>query len=122
MRLPAGPIDSFDKHSKFYDAKEFSTHLNWWLINHGDIFTRSEAIALKQIVRFSTKVPGVCNEPIKSMIDAIHKEYIGQSISRSTFKRLIRKTRSIVMLTSYETFEKNGAQSNNLYVFNRYPL
>jgi hypothetical protein len=43
-------------------------------------------------------------------------------ISRSTFKRMILKASEMGIFTVYETARKNGSQSSNLYVFNRFPM
>ena len=70
---------------------------------------------------FSAKIPGVCNESIGSILKAIHEEYYHHGISRASFKRMIKKTSRLGIVTVYETQRENGSQSANLYVFNRFP-
>jgi hypothetical protein len=55
-------------------------------------------------------------------LTAIYEEYGEMGISRSTFKRMILKASEIGIFTVYETARKNGSQSSNLYVFNRFPM
>ena len=82
-------------------------------------FTKGELVGLKRLVRFSAKIPGVCNDKIDTILKAIHEEYKNNGISRSTFKRRIQKAIGIGIITVYETERKNGSQSSNLYIFNR---
>lgn len=63
------------------------------------------------------KVPGVANAKIATMLKAIHEEFGGNGISRSTFKRMIQKAVLVGILTVCETERKNGSQSSNLFVF-----
>jgi N-acetylglutamate synthase-like GNAT family acetyltransferase len=76
---------------------------------------------LKRLVRFSAKVPGVCNAKIGTLLKAINEDYQGNGISRSTFKRMTIKAKELGILTIHETERKNGSQSSNLYSFNRFP-
>ncbi|OCA87885.1 hypothetical protein A8F94_08605 [Bacillus sp. FJAT-27225] len=76
---------------------------------------------MKRLIRFSAKIPGVCNAKIGTILKAIHAEYEENGISRSTFKRIVQKAIGLGILTVHETERKNGSQSSNLYVFNRFP-
>jgi hypothetical protein len=114
-------IDVLSEYQKFQDVEEFIIHIEIWLVDYREKFTRGELIGFKQLIRFSSKVPGVCYESINTLTSIINEEYIGQNISRSTFKRMTRKCCNFGLLNVYETVEENGAQGNNLYVFNRYP-
>ncbi|MGG1397308.1 hypothetical protein ABE288_05680 [Bacillus salipaludis] len=121
MNLKSGQIQRFAEYSQFENLKEFNNHMEMWLVEHKQEFTKGELVGLKRLVRFSAKIPGVCNAKIGTMLKAIHEEYHDHGISRSTFKRMIQKTSKLGILTVYETERKNGSQSSNLYIFNRFP-
>jgi hypothetical protein len=119
--MKAGNIEQFKHLSQFRDLKDFNNNIEQWMIDLKPKFTKSELIALKRLIRFSAKVAGVCNAKIATIVSATH-ELDGIGISRSTFKRMIAKAKAFGLLTVYETERKNGSQSSNLYVFNRYPV
>jgi N-acetylglutamate synthase-like GNAT family acetyltransferase len=121
MNLKSGSIEGFEGYSQFKSVKEFNTHVEMWLAVKKQEFSKGELVGLKRLVRFSVKVPGVCNAKIGTLLKAINEEYQGNGISRSTFKRMILKARELGILTIYETERKNGSQSSNLYSFNRFP-
>ncbi|WP_404330341.1 hypothetical protein [Mesobacillus maritimus] len=121
MNLKIGSIDQFVGYSQFGSLKEFNTHFELWMSKVKNEFSKGELVALKRLVRFSAKLPGVSNAKIGTMLKAIHEEYNGNGISRSTFKRMIIKSTALGILTVHETERKNGSQSSNLYVFNRFP-
>jgi hypothetical protein len=93
-----------------------------WRADKKRFFSRGELIRLKRLARFAAKVPGVANAKIGTVLKAICEEYGEMGISRSTFKRMILKASEIGIFTVYETARKNGSQSSNLYVFNRFPM
>ncbi|WP_394139396.1 hypothetical protein [Cytobacillus oceanisediminis] len=121
MNLKAGSIDQFEQFSQFTNLQEFNTHLEMWLAVHKDHFSKGELVGLKRLARFAAKIPGVSNAKIGTVLKAIHEEYSGNGISRSTFKRMIAKAAELGIFTVHETERKNGSQSSNLYVFNRFP-
>ncbi|MEH7495164.1 hypothetical protein [Neobacillus niacini] len=121
MNLKSGRIEGFEEFSQFKSVKEFNTHIEMWLAVKKDEFSKGELVGLKRLVRFSAKVPGVCNAKIGTLLKAINEEYQGNGISRSTFKRMILKAKDLGIVTIYETERKNGTQSSNLYSFNRFP-
>ncbi|WP_404321534.1 hypothetical protein LG298_13775 [Cytobacillus firmus] len=121
MNLKSGSVDQFEQFSQFKDLQEFNAHLEMWLSVHKDKFSKGELAGLKRLVRFAAKIPGVSNAKIGTVLKAIHEEYHGNGISRSTFKRMIAKAAEIGIFTVHETERKNGSQSSNLYVFNRFP-
>ncbi|MEH7115232.1 hypothetical protein V7124_23155 [Neobacillus niacini] len=121
MNLKSGRIEGFEGYSQFKSVKEFNTHIEMWLAVKKQEFSKGELVGLKRLVRFSAKVPGVCNAKIGTVLKAINDEYQGNGISRSTFKRMIIKAKDLGILTIYETERKNGSQSSNLYSFNRFP-
>jgi hypothetical protein len=121
MNLKSGRIEAFEGYSQFKSVKEFNTHVEMWLAVNKLEFSKGELIGLKRLVRFSAKVPGVCNAKIGTLLKAINEEYKGNDISRSTFKRMIIKAKDLGILTIYETERKNGSQTSNLYSFNRFP-
>ncbi|MGG3563105.1 hypothetical protein ABES03_16055 [Neobacillus rhizosphaerae] len=121
MNLKSGNIEGFEKFSQFASLKEFNHHMEMWLLDHKKDFTKGELIGLKCLLRFSAKIPGVCNAKIGTMLKAINQESKENILSRSTFKRMILKGKKFGIFTVYETERKNGSQTSNLYVFNRFP-
>ncbi|MEH7011365.1 hypothetical protein V7087_11165 [Neobacillus niacini] len=121
MNLKSGRIEGFERYSQFKSVKEFNKHVEMWLAVKKQEFSKGELVGLKRLVRFSAKVPGVCNAKIGTLLKAINEEYQGNGISRSTFKRMTIKAKELGILTIHETERKNGSQSSNLYSFNRFP-
>jgi hypothetical protein len=122
MNFKSGNIDQFEQMSQFSSLTEFNHHMEMWLVEHKHEFSKGERVGLKRLVRFAAKIPGVCNAKIGTMLKVIHEEYQGNGISRSTFKRMIQKAMSLGIITVHETIRKNGSQSSNLYIFNRFPI
>lgn len=121
MNLKSGNIEGFEHFSQFTSLNEFNTHLEMWLLDHKQEFTKGEMVGLKRLVRFAAKIPGVCNAKIGTILKAINEDYSDNGISRSTFKRMTQKAQELGILTIHETERKNGSQSSNLYVINRFP-
>lgn len=120
MSIRLGKIDQLGQFTKFDSLAEFQHHMQLWLGQHKQNFSKCELVGLKWLVRFSTNIPGVCNESIGIMLKAMQKEQYDHSISRTTFKRMIKKASKLGIITVYETEKENGSQSANLYVFNRF--
>ena len=121
MNLKSGNIEGFEQYSQFKNLEEFNHHMEMWLLDHKKDFTKGELIGLKRLVRFSAKIPGVCNAKIGTILKAINQPCKDNILSRSTFKRMILKGKKIGIFTVFETERSNGSQSSNLYVFNRFP-
>ncbi|GHH98631.1 hypothetical protein [Neobacillus kokaensis] len=121
MNVNSGNIENFAEFSQFESIQQFNHHMEQWMLGHKDDFTKGELVGLKRLVRFAAKIPGVCNAKIGTVVAAIHKEYNDNGISRSTFKRMLSKAKTLGIFTVHETERKNGSQSSNLYVFNRFP-
>jgi len=121
MHLKSGSIEGFGQYSQFSSLKEFNTHIEMWLVEYKDTFSKGELLGLKRLVRFAAKIPGVCNAKIGTILKAIHEEYHDNGISRSTFKRMVLKAKDLGLLTVHETERKNGSQSSNLYAFQPFP-
>jgi len=121
MNIKSAKIEEYEEYSQFKSLQEFNCHLEQWMDGHKGEFSKGELIGLKRLVRFAAKVPGVCHAKIGTVLKAIHEEFHDNGISRSTFKRMIQKASKIGIFTVYETERKNGSQSSNLYVFNRFP-
>jgi N-acetylglutamate synthase-like GNAT family acetyltransferase len=119
--LKSGLIERFEQFSQFSSLQELNTHIEQWLLKYKLDFSKGELVGLKRLVRFSAKIPGVCNAKIGTILKAIHEQYNDHGISRSTFKRMILKAKELGILAVYETERKNGSQSSNLYSFNRFP-
>jgi hypothetical protein len=117
--MKQGNIESFKQLSQFNDLKDFNNNIEQWMIDLKSKFTKSELIALKRLVRFSAKVFGVCNAKIGTIVSATH-ENNNVGISRSTFKRMVSKAKEFGLLVVTEMERRNGSQTSNLYVFNRY--
>ncbi|WP_253701225.1 hypothetical protein [Bacillus sp. FJAT-29814] len=121
MSLKSGCIQLFEEYSKFASLTEFNHHMELWLLEHKEDFSKGELLGLKRLVRFAAKLPGVANAKIGTILKVIHEEFQDNGISRSTFKRMVLKARELGIITVHETERKNGSQSSNLYVFNRFP-
>ncbi|WHX41191.1 hypothetical protein QNH36_03220 [Mesobacillus sp. AQ2] len=122
MTIKSAVIESFAEYSQFGSLKEFNNHFEMWMADKKRFFSKGELIGLKRLARFAAKVPGVANAKIGTVLKAIYEEYGEMGISCSTFKRMILKASGIGIFTVYETARKNGLQSSNLYVFNRFPI
>lgn len=109
-------------YSQFDHLEEFHEHVTLWMVLLKSKFTKSEQIGLQRLVLFAEKLPGVCYAKIGTMLKSIYEDRgdLGM-ISRASFKRMIQKAIKLGLITVYETVRKNGSQSSNLYVFNRYP-
>ncbi|MFS0637296.1 hypothetical protein AB1K84_15460 [Mesobacillus foraminis] len=116
--MQSGSIENYIHLSNFKDIKDFNNNIEQWMLDVKANFTKSEIVALKRLIRFSAKVAGVCNAKIGTLVSATHKNGVG--ISRSTFKRMVIKAKEFGLLQVYETERKNGSQSANVYVFNRF--
>jgi hypothetical protein len=121
MQIKSGNMEEFKHYSQFSSLKEFNHHTEMWLSEHKHHFCKGELIGLKRLIRYSAKIPGVCNAKIGTILKSIHEEFRGNGISRSTFKRMVLKAKAIGIITVYETDRKNGSQTSNLYVYNRFP-
>jgi hypothetical protein len=117
--MKQGNIENFRSLSQFKDITDFNNNIEQWMVDLKSKFTKSELVALKRLVRFSAKVFGVCNAKIGTLVSATH-ENNNVGISRSTFKRMVSKAKAFGLLVVSEMERKNGSQSSNLYVFNRY--
>lgn len=111
-------IENFNHLSQFKDLKDFNNNIEQWMIDIKSMFTKSELIALKRLIRFSAKVAGVCNAKIATIVSATHNDAVG--ISRSTFKRMINKAKEQGLLLVNEAVRKNGSKTSNVYVFKRF--
>ncbi|WP_246141219.1 hypothetical protein [Bacillus marasmi] len=121
MNIKMVNIEDFAQYSQFESLAEFNKHIEMWMMEVKKCCSKSEYVGLKCLVRFSAKVPGVCNAKIGTMVKTIHDDANGHGISRSTFKRMIKKAIELGLLTVHETTRKNGSQTSNLYIFNRCP-
>ncbi|QLC85407.1 hypothetical protein [Priestia megaterium] len=119
--MQSGNIEGFKQLSQFRDTKDFNNHIEQWMTEIKKQFTKSELVALKRLIRFSAKIVGVCNAKIGTVVSATYKRD-GAGISRSTFKRMATKAKELGLLHIHETQRKNGSQSANVYVFNRFEL
>jgi hypothetical protein len=122
MAIKSAAIENFEEYSQFGSIKEFNNHFEMWMVEKKRYFSKGELIGLKRLARFAAKIPGVANAKIGTVLKAIYEEYGEMGISRSTFKRMILKASKIGIFIVYETERKNGSQSSNLYVFNRFPI
>lgn len=117
--MQSGYIENFKHLSNFKDIQDFNNNIEQWMIDIKKKFTKSELVAFKRLIRFSAKIAGVCNARIGTVVAATH-DRDGAGISRSTFKRTIAKAKEYGVLLVHETERKNGSQSSNVYVFNRF--
>ncbi|WP_078596321.1 hypothetical protein [Evansella clarkii] len=118
--MKIGSVESFREFSHFGSVSEFNEHVRCWLDVYGERFTKGERVGLSRLLRYAVKVTGVATGRIGTFLKAIHEEYAGNGISRSTFKRMVVKAKEIGMLCVFELEREKGGQSSNLYVFQRY--
>jgi hypothetical protein len=108
----------YKQYSLFKDLKSFNSHFEQHMVDLKGKLTKSEAVALKRLVRYSCKIAGVCFAKIQTIVAATH-EHDGIGISRSTFERMLRKAKSFGLLEVVNTY-KRGKQSHNIYIFQPY--
>ncbi|WP_449537852.1 hypothetical protein [Ferdinandcohnia sp. Marseille-Q9671] len=108
-------------YSEFKDIEEFITNIEIWLIDTRKKFTKGELIGLEQLIHSSSDIPGVCQESIGKIVCYDFEKDLRGMISRSTFKRMVRKGIDLGLLKVYETNKRDGSQGGNLYVFAPYP-
>lgn len=113
-------IESFTSLSQFNSLKEFNSHMEQWVLDVKELFTPSQYIALRRLIKYSCKHFGICTAKIGTLVKATYKNNDMGGISRSTFKRAITKAKELGILTVHESTRQNGSQSSNIYVFNRY--
>ena len=113
-------IEQFNDFSNFDSVKDFNNNLEQWLIEVKDNFTMSQYVALSRLSKFCCKVAGVCTASIGTIVKATHDKKELGGISRSTFKRMITIAKNLGILSIHSTTRKNGSQSSNVYVFNRF--
>ncbi|MGG3448500.1 hypothetical protein [Domibacillus aminovorans] len=94
--MKSGHINNFKHLSKFSSLKNFNSNIEQWMIDIKSTFTKSELIALKRLLRFSAKIPGICNAKIQTIISATHEKNEMGGISRSTFERMLRKVNILI--------------------------
>ena len=121
MNLKSGAVQQFEQFSQFISLTEFHHHMEMWLVNYKQDFSKGELVGFKQLVLFTAEIPGVSHAKIKTILNTIHAQYHDHEISRDTFKRMLGKAKRLGILTIYETQRENGSQDCNVYVFNRYP-
>jgi hypothetical protein len=119
-KLPIGNIKNFKKHSQFKSLKDFNNNFEQWMVEYKHIFTKLELLILKRLVRFSAKILGVCNAKINTILGAVEEYDFTYGASRSTFKRMISKSKKIGLLKVEQMFRKNESKSSNLYIFQRF--
>ena len=61
MGIKSGMIEKFEGYSQFASLTEFNRHLEMWMLEYKQDFTKGELVGLKRLVRFAAKIPGVCN-------------------------------------------------------------
>lgn len=116
--MKSGRIEDFKHLSKFRDTKDFNNHIEQWMIDIKDQFTKSELVALKRLIRYACKFAGVSNAKIQTIVAATHKDTIG--ISRSTFERMLRKAKKLGIVKIQNT-KRGSFQGHNVYTFLPYP-
>ncbi len=120
MKIMEKNQNRLEELSQFYSLEEFHTNIFNWLVEHKYIFTKSELIGFRSLVQSADVTPGVCHERIENILNAVHEKYNGNGISRSSFRRMLKKAKLLGIITVHETARtQNGSQDWNIYVFNR---
>lgn len=115
--MKSGHINQYTNLSQFNNLKDFNNNIEQWMIDIKDQFTKGELIGLKRLIRYSAKIPGVCNAKIQTLVSACSD--MG-GISRRTFERMLSRAKSLGLLKVVNTYKENGKQGHNVYVFNQY--
>ena len=111
--------DTLERFSKFVSLEDYQLHMELWMGKYKQDFSKSELVGFKWLMFFSEEIPGVCNAAIGTMLSTISEDFYDHGISRTSFKRMIKKATSLGIITVFETQRENGSQGSNLYVFNR---
>ncbi|KZB90117.1 hypothetical protein A2U94_17845 [Bacillus sp. VT 712] len=119
--MRTGKIEQFKSLSQFKSLKDFNNNIEQWMVDYKSEFTKSELIAFNRLKRYAAKVYGVSNVSINKL-SAISKELDQGGISRSTFKRMLKKAKHFGIITVYDTERTDGSTSTNIYVFNCYSI
>lgn len=115
--MKSGHINQYRNLSQFKNLKDFNNNIEQWMLDIKSEFTKGELIGLKRLIRYSAKLPGVCNTKIQTLVSACSD--MG-GISRRTFERMLSKAKTLGILKVVNTFKENGKQGHNVYVFNQY--
>lgn len=118
--MKSGKIEDYKHLSKFKSTKEFNTHIEKWMADHKNKFTKGELIGLKRLIRYSCKYAGISNVKVATLIAATQKLDLG-GISRRTFERMLVKAKELGIVSVHNTYSGRN-QRHNVYVFNRYKL
>lgn len=113
-------IENFKDYSQFITLKDFNNNIEAFLFDHKKAFTASELIAFKRLTKYAAKIVGVATASVKTILRAIDDKGNGYGISESTFHRMRRKAVKMGILSTVYTQRKDGSQSSNIWVFNRY--
>jgi hypothetical protein len=113
-------IKKFKDLSQFDSIKDFNNNIEMFLAVHKKEFTDGEMIAFKRLVRLAASVKGVATASIRYILKKIEEKSNGYGISEATFHRMKRKAIKLGILTVEATGRKNGSQSSNLWIFNRF--
>jgi N-acetylglutamate synthase-like GNAT family acetyltransferase len=120
MNSKSSEMEQFESFSQFQSLTEFHQHMDKWLADYKQEFSKGELVGFKQLITFAAVIPGVSNEKIATILNAIHEQYHGHGISRATFKRMLGRAKKLDILTVYETERMNGSQDSNLYIFHHF--
>ncbi|OLO42382.1 hypothetical protein BTR23_03955 [Alkalihalophilus pseudofirmus] len=116
--MKSGCIDHFAHLSEFNSVKQFNETIKKVREQHEHHFTKGEKIALLTLIQYSVKIPGICNARICKLVQAAQAN--NGEISRSTFERMLRKAKSLGILSIHHTTRQKGGYSHNVYVFHSF--
>ena len=98
MNLKFDEVEPFEHYSQFSTIEEFHHHVEMWLSEYKQEFPKGQLVGFNRLVCFATELPvasGVCQETIGNILKVIQAENNGNGISRSTFKRMRGKAKSL---------------------------
>ncbi|MFV8830579.1 hypothetical protein [Alkalihalobacterium sp. APHAB7] len=116
--MKSGRIEQYRSYSQFATLEAFNKSNKMALDIYGQHFTKGERIAFDVLTRFSVKVLGVCNARIYKLVQACQD--IKGGISRSTFERMLRKAKSLGIISIIHTVRETGGYAHSVYIFNRF--
>jgi hypothetical protein len=117
MTLVYAEKNLYHRFSKFKTVEEFNNNFEQAMVFHKDKFTKGEYAALNRLRKFAY------SEKNKNTIGVAWSKaesVIGETVSRSTFHRMLLKAKKLNLITVINQYKKNKYKKHNVYVFNRF--
>lgn len=115
-----GHTTTFKDYSNFISLKDFNNNIEMFLFDHKKDFTPTELVLFKRLTKYATKVKGIANASVRTLLNGVKEKDFKLGASESTFHRMRRKAIKLGILEVKSTNRTNGSQSSNLWIFQRY--